>query len=184
MPNDLLAWSFHSPKRLLAVTAGALLAVTVAVTGMSHAVGGGQGRVAVEAPPATVASPASSTTSAPALGAPESPILAPVPDVVASQVARKFVKAWLTGPSAKNPAVWLEGMRPYVTAELYAGLTAADPARVPAGKVGIVPASARAVGEYVNELTVPLNSGKGIDVTLAYDGTSWRVTAVEESSSP
>lgn len=185
MSNDLLAWTFHSPKRLLGVTAGVLLAVTVVVTGMSHAVGGGAGRGASEAP-ATVASaaPTPSAANAPALGSPGSSILAPVPDVVATQVARKFVKAWLAGPSATTPKAWLTGMAPYVTGELYAGLAQADPARVPAGKISIVPASARAVGEFVNELTVPLVKGPGIDVTLAYDGTSWRVTEVEESSGP
>ncbi len=184
MPNDLLAWSFHSPRRLLGVAAGALLAVTLGVTGMSHAVGGGPGRAASEAPPGATASPAPSATRTPALGPTGSSILVPVPDAVASEVARTFVQAWLAGPSAETDEAWRKSMRPYVTSELYAGLAEADPARVPADTVGGGPTSARLVGEFVNELTVPLTSGSGIDVTLAYDGTTWRVTEVEESSGP
>jgi hypothetical protein len=181
VPTDLLAWAFHSPRRLLGVVAGLLLALTLGVTGVAQAVGGGGGKAAAgstsRAEATAAPSPDPAATSAAALEAYQPP--APDPD--AATVARKFVKAWLKGPSAKTDKAWLDALHPYVTSELYAGLVETDPARIPPAKIAPGEVGALAVGDYLNELTVPLEGGRALAVTLAYDGAVWRVTSVEEA---
>lgn len=96
-------------------------------------------------------------------------------------MARAFVKAWLKGASATTEQAWLDALRPLVTSELYSGLKETDPERIPPAKVAAGDVVALAVGEYFNELTVPLEGGRAVAVTLAYDGDVWRVTEVEEA---
>lgn len=181
MPKDLLAWAFDSPRRLLAVAAGLLLTLTLAVTGAAQAVGGGDGDAAAANRSATEASAEPSPDPTAYAEADPSDDEPAAPDPDAAKVARKFVKAWLKGPSAKSPESWLAGLHPYVTSELYSGLEETDPARIPPAKIGPGDVGALAVGDYLNELTVPLEGGRSLAVTLAYDGSVWRATAVEEA---
>lgn len=183
MPRDLLAWAFHSPRRLLGVVAGLLLGLTLAVTGAAQAVGGGGDAAAATAPASADAADAAAPSPGPtaADGRSLEGYRPPAPDPDAAKVARTFVKAWLKGSTAKSEQAWLDVLHPYVTSELYSGLQQTDPARIPPAKVAPGDVGALAVGDYLNELTVPLVGGRALAVTVAYDGSVWRVTEVEEA---
>lgn len=194
-PLGPLSWAFHSPRRLASVVGGGVLALVLGVGAVSQAVApdrGGAGPVAATAPPPAGSTIATGPGEGPA-GAAEvvdteiagdaaagtdasaSAYGPTIADGEAARVARKFVAAWLKGPAAESAKTWHAAMRPYVTTELLAGLKRSDRGRVPAAKLSPAAPAVRALGEYVNELTVHLADGRGIDVTLAYDGMVWRV---------
>ncbi|WP_203905210.1 hypothetical protein [Virgisporangium aliadipatigenens] len=86
-----------------------------------------------------------------------------------------FTNAWLKRDLTS--AAWLQGIRPFSTANLIDLLREADPASVPATEVrGNLAIKARNAG--LTEITVPLSSGS-LHLTLLAANGRWLVDAVE-----
>jgi hypothetical protein len=170
--RDLVAWLFHSPRRLLLVILVPLIVtslVSVLFSGLKQ-----------EAPQA----PANQATNSPgadamATGAGTPPLATAPPE--AFDTVDSFVRIWLTGPAAETDEqvrAWHERLRAYVTPELAAALQHTDPARVPDATVAGPPVVLQA-GDYLTEMSVPMSDGRDLNLTIAWDGQVWRVSDIE-----
>lgn len=188
---SVLTWAFWSPRRLGTVAGGGVLALVAGIGAVSQALSpGGPDAASVTAAP-TVAPTAAPTLPAVADPDPD-PGLHPdeqrhvygpeTADADAVQAARNFVRAWLRGPHVETAKAWHASLRPYVTTELLAGLRRTDRDRVPRARQTDDTPLVRALGEYVTELTVRLSGGREVHVTVAYDGSLWRVADVDDPS--
>jgi hypothetical protein len=172
----------RSLLRLLGTRYGIALVLLVFVIGavsLARAVSGPSDATSVTVPPvvSTTGGPSTKelgddgvateeTTSAPSVSAGAS-----APEAV----ALSFTNAWLKRDLAS--AAWLQGIRPYSTANLMDLLRDADPASVPVtGIRGEVSMKARDAG--LTEVTVPLSSGS-LHLTLIGSNGRWLVDSVE-----
>ncbi|MDQ1286597.1 MAG: hypothetical protein QG622_162 [Actinomycetota bacterium] len=147
---DLVAWCFHSPRRLFAVVA----AVAVLVIGTAATVqvlAGGDG------PPAA-------GESAP------SGVPADAEPAVTAAVA--FTRRWAAVPAGKSAAEWRAGLVQLVTPELAAGLEKTDPAALPGGTPAGKP-SLRFFSVSSAMVEVPLSAGRPVLVTVVFSGGRW-----------
>jgi hypothetical protein len=176
MGRDLLAWVFHSPRRLLLVVVVPLLVVSVGPVLLSR-LNDDDGAPAAATDQATAAATQSATPTLP--GDQALPPATPPPDAV--RVVNTFVEVWLAGATADtDPEVqeWHKRLAQYVTPELSTALKDTDPGRVPdASPTG--PAQPLRVGEYLSELSVPMSDGKDLNLTIAWDGEAWRVSDID-----
>jgi len=174
--RDLLAWLFHSPRRLLLVLVVPLIVVSlVPAIGSRLAGGGSEGGGAAVHPPPENGTP--TTTADPFLeggGTGTAP-----PEALA--VVNAFLQEWLAGPTATTRSEiqqWHRRLAPYVTPELAAALRHTDPARVPDATVARSPEALR-VGEYLSQIAVPMSDGKDLTLTVAWDGEVWRISDID-----
>lgn len=101
------------------------------------------------------------------------------PSVLREQhrVVAAFARAFTsTGPQK----AWLADLKPYVTADLYQGLTNTDPTRRPIGRVKRVTAIAEPTGLF----TVLYDNGSEIQCTLTESSGGWLVSQVEPIRPP
>lgn len=182
-----LTWAFWSPRRLGTVAGGGMLALVAGIGAVSQALSpGGHDAAPVFATQsvAPVAPAVADPGPDPALDPEEERhVYGPdAADADAVQAARGFVRAWLRGPHVETAKAWHASLRPYVTTELLAGLRRTDRDRVPRARQSEDAPLVRALGEYVTELTVRLSGGREVHVTVAYDGSLWRVADVDDPS--
>jgi hypothetical protein len=170
--GDLVAWLFHSPRRLLLVILAPLVVaslVSVLSSRLEHETPGVPANRATETA-GSEATPTFPEIVPPATAPPE-----------AFEVVRSFVRAWLTGPAAttdQQVRAWHERLRPYVTPELAGALRDADPARLPDATAAGDPVVLQ-VGEYLVEMSVPMSDGRDLNLTVTWDGKAWRVSDIE-----
>jgi hypothetical protein len=173
--RSLLAWVFHSPRRLLLVI---LIPLVVAVL------------VPVLWPRLTSTDASSESANPASESSPQAtpPVLPEaVPSATAPaeafQTVDTFVRIWLSGPAAQTDEevrAWRERLQPYVTPELAAALQDTDPGRIPDATVAGEPRLLR-VGEYLTEMSVPMSDGRDLNLTLAWDGRVWRVSDIDRA---
>jgi hypothetical protein len=177
--RDLLAWLFHSPRRLLLVLAALLIVATLAPALVSRLINSGDGsRGSVVEQAAEGTAP---TGTANAL--PEASVVATAPPK-ALAVVDTFMQIWLSGPSVTTGAgtqEWHRRLVPYVTPELAAALEDAAPDRVPDATVAGSPRVLR-VGEFLSHIAMPMSDGKDVTLTVAWDGEVWRVSDIDREA--
>jgi len=152
---DVLAWCFHSPRRLL-VVAVALLAVVIGI---------GAGVRALTPGPA----PTASRPPAPVAVAEAGPAVA---------AAVSFARAWATKAPTATVEQWRAGVQPLVTPEFGRLLATTDPAALPGGGPTGQPA-VRFLSSASSLVEVPLSTGRRVLVTVVLLGGRWLVSDVQ-----
>jgi hypothetical protein len=155
--SDLLAWCFHSPRRLLLVGV-ALVAVLILVGAGVRELSPGASR------------PSPSTSAAASV-----PVRNAGPAV---QAAVAFTKAWASKPESQSAEEWQGTLEPLVTPELGRLLATTDPAQLPGG-APTDGASVRFVSASSALVEVPLTTGKGVLVTVVLLNGRWLAQDVE-----
>jgi hypothetical protein len=154
--HELIAWCFHSPRRLLAVGAVAialLLAGAVMVQTMLSDDGHRAGGV-----PSAVTAPAGT-------GA-------------ALSAAVEFTRRWASVPPGQTVEQWRAGMAGRVTSDLASGLALTDPAALPGGTPVGQPV-VRFVSVASALVEVPLSSGRHVLVSVVLSGKTWLASDVQ-----
>jgi len=175
----LLAWVFHSPRRLLAVVVLPLIVATVLAGILSK---DGTGKPEVSSTPSESVQPEYGSPPP----APPAFVSTPTPSAPPAQAVRAaegFVQTWLAGRTTEPVAVWHRRIASFVTPQLAQGLRSTDPARLPATNVSGAPEPVQ-VGEFLARFSVPLADGSAVAVTTAWDGQAWRVTDIQPGGSP
>lgn len=184
--GDLVAWIFHSPRRLVLV-AGVVLLAALGVGGLlSRLSGAGAagGPVATASPTAT---PTAETTGRPSPAGTAAATPTPVTGVSGAQApdaapfvtaAVRFTQVWGRLQPGETAAQWHDRVDPLATPELAAALRLTDPASLP----GAAP-TGRAVVRYLAEtsalVAVPLTDGSTVLVTVVAQGGRWQVSDVQ-----
>jgi hypothetical protein len=154
--SDLVAWAFHSPRRLLGV-----LVVVLAII-----VGVGAVLQSARSPDRTGTAP---SASAPAV----------LPDTgPAISAALTFATAWASQPASTSAEQWRQGLEQLVTPELAKGLALTDPAQLPGGRPQGQP-TVRFVSTSSALIQVPLSTGRSVLVTVVLAGSRWLVSDVQ-----
>lgn len=153
--SDLLAWCFHSPRRLLLV-AVALLAVVIGIGAA----------VRVLTPRST---PQAAPSSAPVAVANAGPAVA---------AAVTFTRAWASKAPSASPEQWRAGLAPLVTPELGRLLATTDTAALPGGGPTGQP-GVRFLSSASSLVEVPLSTGRRVLVTVVLLGGHWLVSDVQ-----
>jgi hypothetical protein len=154
--SDLLAWCFHSPRRLLLV-AVALLALVIGIGVLVQAA----------MPKADGGTPAASTATASVAGS-----------GAAIEAAVTFTRAWASKPASTSAEQWRQGLRPLVTPDLAALLASTDPASLPGGAPAGQPAvQFLAVSSAL--IKVPLSTGQPVLVTVVLVDGRWLAKDVQ-----
>lgn len=142
--HDVVAWCFHSPRRLLAVVlAVVVLVIGAGVAWQSRSEGGTEA------------------------GAKPSAIGAPQDSRPAVEAAVAFARAWATNPPGQSADQWRTRLSGLVTPELAAGLAQTDPAALPGGTPEGEPAI-RFFSVSSALVEVALSTGRHILVTVVY----------------
>jgi hypothetical protein len=156
---ELLAWIFHSPRRLLAVLIG-FLAVVVGVGLLVQAAMPGQ------SPPGTT------PTGVTAAG----------PDAEqATQAALAFTRAWASKPEGQTAEQWRQSLVPLTTPDLQRGLSLTDPATLPGGRPQGTP-TVRFIAVASSLVEVPLSTGSRVLVTVVRVNAHWIASDVQPVS--
>jgi hypothetical protein len=155
---ELLAWCFHSPRRLAALAVGLL----VLLIGAGAAVGAVRGGGAPAAVSATTAGGVPGTGPA-------------------VQAALAFTRVWASKPASDTADEWRAALRPLATPELARGLAITDPSTLPGGGP-----SGRATVRFVATssalIEVPLSSGSSVLVTVVVVGGRWLASDVQPAT--
>jgi hypothetical protein len=154
---ELLAWCFHSPRRLAAVLAGLLVLLIgagVAVT----AIRGDSG--------------AHSSSSAAGLSG-VSPDAGP-----AVQAAVAFTRAWASKPASSTDEQWRRSVGALATPDLLRGLAVTDPSALPGGAPAGDPVI-RFVSVSSALIEVPLSTGIRVLVTVVLVNGHWLASDVQ-----
>ena len=154
---ELLAWCFHSPRRLAAVLVG-LLALLI---------GAGVAVNAVRSGPAQ--RPSSSAAGVSGL----SPDAGP-----AVQAALAFTRAWASKPASSTDEQWRQSVSPLATPELVRGLAVTDPGALPGGAPTGDP-TIRFVSVSSALIEVPLSTGTRVLVTVVQVNGHWLASDVQ-----
>jgi hypothetical protein len=189
--DTVLRWPLWS-WRNLSITSAAVLVV---LFGMGRVIEPAKLTLSpVRASATTAVTPSLAATSVPSATAASAalapmpstpPVTAAVPDATANEsvtrVALGFAQAWSS--SGRSQKAWADGIQPFVSPALAAGLAQTDPARVPATKVTgepvLITASATAA-----QVKVPTDGGS-IVVTLSRASTTpWQVSDVGPADQP
>ncbi|HEY7222986.1 MAG TPA: hypothetical protein VH561_05125 [Micromonosporaceae bacterium] len=93
--------------------------------------------------------------------------------------ATGFATAWLRRDLPASE--WLDGMRPYATADLIERLNAVDPLDVPPSAVIGQPTIRQRADDYA-EVLVPIGVHDALALTLARSGTNWLVATVDRET--
>jgi hypothetical protein len=153
---DLLAWCFHSPRRLLAVV---VAAVAVLVLGAA---------VVQALLPDDGTSAGGSTPG----------VVAPVDSAPAVAAAVEFTHRWATVPSGQDAAAWRTGLAGLVTPDLARGLALTDPATLPGGTPSGEPV-VRFVSVSSALVEVPLTTGRQVLVTVVLSNDRWLASDIQ-----
>lgn len=186
--SNVLRWPLWSWRNLSVTVAGVLLVFY----GMGRVVEPAKIPLSKSHVPLVAASPALSQPAGPAPTAPSPvPATASTPAISrvavadrkdsVTRVAAAFAHAWCF--STRSQREWTQGIQPFVTPALAAGLAQTDPARVPATKVtgeaALVTASATSAQVRVS------TDGGGIVVTLLRTLSGpWQVSDVGPAGQP
>lgn len=152
----MIAWCFHSPKRLFLVVATA--AALVIGTGIAvQAVRSGSQRSSAE---------------------PSVPVGVPADTRPAVEAARTFAARWAAGPTGQTAEQWRAGLAPLVTHELEGGLQKTDPATLPGGAPEGEPVI-RFFSVSSAMIQVPLSSGRPVLVTVVFSQGRWLTSDIQ-----
>ncbi|HEY6796928.1 MAG TPA: hypothetical protein VI248_19835 [Kineosporiaceae bacterium] len=152
---EVVAWCFHSPRRLLLVVAGLLVALI------------GTGAVVRTVGPQAGQSRSGGGASAAVVGAQP-----------AIDAAVTFTRAWASKPPSVTAAQWRQGLQPLVTAELGRLLAETDPASLPGGAPTGTP-TVRFQSLYSAMIQVPLSNDRSVLVTVVLVSGRWLASDVE-----
>jgi len=154
--SDVLAWCFHSPRRLGAVA----LVLLALVVGAGAAV---RALIPAEGAPAP-ARPASTAAVAGTGGAVDA--------------ALAFTRAWASKPASASAEQWQRTLQPLVTPDLGRQLAYTDPAALPGGTpVGQPGIRFQEVQSAL--LEVRLSTGRTVLVTVVRSGDRWLASDVQ-----
>jgi hypothetical protein len=111
---------------------------------------------------------------------PQRPSSAP-PEPEALDVVTQWGEAWVNHPEGTSQEKWLDGLRPFTTAEYMVEMKTVDPENVPATEVTGEP---EAKESYTSSITAHLPTDGGtIAVTVISTPEGWRVAFYEQVSS-
>jgi hypothetical protein len=188
----LWQWPLRSPARL-AVTG---VAVLVVVLGVSTAL------TAINPPAPDPAGVATGTTTAPGTtrpprpgsgGTPAPTALPPVAELTPSalpvssapaaalEVAARWSAAWVRPADGTPAADWIEGLRPFTTAEYLGVLATVDPGAVPATVV-TGPARAVRVAASSVDVEVPTDALTLLVLVVRTENGDWRVSGYDRAA--
>jgi hypothetical protein len=153
---EVIAWCFHSPRRLFAVGVAAIVLVLGAALAV-QALSPGDGLAAGKGP-AGAAVPADTGAAVTA--------------------AVEFTRRWASVPAGGTAEQWRAGLNGRVTSDLASGLAQTDPAALPGGAPSGSPV-VRFVSDSSAMVEVPLSSGKPVLVTVVLNGKTWLVNDVQ-----
>lgn len=153
---DVIAWCFHSPRRLLAVGVTAIV-VLLAVAAAGQALLGG---------------------SSSGAGSPSPGVAAPADAAPAVAAAVEFTTRWASVPSGQTAGQWRAGLSDLVTPELAAGLELTDPVTLPGGGPDGQPV-VRFLSVSSALIEVPLSSGRRILVTVVRVNARWLASDIQ-----
>jgi hypothetical protein len=153
---DLLAWCFHSPRRLLLVAA---VVVAVVLGGVVAAQALWPGRAGEPGPRA-------------------SGVEAPAGSEPAVAAAVEFARRWASVPQGQDARQWRAGLAGLVTPELARGLAETDPAGLPGGAPDGQPVL-RFVSVSSALVEVPLSGGHRVLVTVVLADRRWLASDVQ-----
>jgi hypothetical protein len=153
---EVIAWCFHSPRRLLVVVVTAvvvLLGGAAAIQAMRP--GGNDGGAAGS-----------------------SGVAVPVDSAPAVAAAVEFTRRWAGVPAGQDAAQWRAGLAGLVTPELAGGLALTDPASLPGGAP-----TGRPVVRFVSVssalVEVPLSGSRSVLVTVVLANGHWLASDVQ-----
>jgi hypothetical protein len=182
----------RSPARL-AVTGIALLALVLGVSTALTAINpptpqpaGVPTGTATTAPGTTRAPRASSGPPAPTALPPVSalaPTELPVSSAPAAalEVAARWSAAWIRPPDGTPADQWIEGLRPFTTAEYLGVLSTVDPSAVPATVV-TGPARAVRVAASSVDAEVPTDALTLVVLVVRTENGDWRVSGYDRAA--
>ncbi|OLF08907.1 hypothetical protein [Actinophytocola xanthii] len=102
------------------------------------------------------------------------------PEPEALDVVAQWGEAWVNHPEGTSQEEWLDGLRPFTTAEYMVKMETVDPENVPATEVTGEP---EAKESYTSSLTAHLPTDGGtIAVTVISTPEGWRVVFYEQVS--
>jgi hypothetical protein len=156
--SDLLAWCFHSPRRLLLVA----VALVVLIIGVGAAV--------QALTPSSTSSPDARTTTVATAAVANSG--------AAVDAAVAFTRAWASKPASVTVEQWRQGVQPLATPELARLLATTDPAALPGGGPAGEP-GVRFLSAASALIEVPLSSGPRVLVTVVLLGGRWLAQDVQ-----
>jgi hypothetical protein len=157
--NELVAWCFHSPRRLLVVV-GVLLVVVLGLGAGIRALLP-HDRVAAASPPAAAGSVVG---SGPAIDA-----------------AVTFTRAWAAKPASATPEQWRRTLSALVTPDLARGLAVTDPSSLPGGAPAGQPL-VRFASVSSSLVEVPLSTGARVLVTVVLVDGHWLAQDVQPAA--
>ena len=156
---ELLAWIFHSPRRLLAVLIG-LLAVVIGVGLLVQA--------AMPRQPSSGTAPTGVTAAGP-------------DTEQATQAALAFTRAWASKADGQTAEQWRQSLVPLTTPDLQRGLSLTDPATLPGGRPQGTP-TVRFIAVASSLVEVPLSTGSRVLVTVVRVNAHWVASDVQPVS--
>lgn len=147
---DVVAWCFHSPRRLLAVL---VVAVAVLI---------GIGMAVRSLGPHTAAAPSRAPSSTASMADSRAPVNAAV----------AFTRRWASKPDSATAEQWRQGLEGLVTPELGRLLADTDPAGLPGGEPAGDP-TVRFLSAASAMIEVPLSTGRRVLVTVVLFNGRW-----------
>jgi hypothetical protein len=154
--HEVIAWVFHSPRRLLVVVVAAIALLLL-------------GALAVQATRPGAGRSGDGAASG---------VAAPVDAAPAVSAAVDFARRWASVPSGQAAEQWRAGLSGRVTPELAAGLALTDPATLPGGSPSGEPVI-RFVSVSSALVEVPLSSGRPVLVTVVSSNGRWLASDVQ-----
>jgi hypothetical protein len=182
MLRDALAWVLYSPRRLLAVAA------TVAALAVLATVG-----VNADDPTPSRAESTNTTPVQPTPARPEDDrhlqhtehtehTERTAPARLIRRTALRFVDAYVVAPGAHQPRVVPPSLRAMSAPALWRGLRLTDPDTLPRGSVRRV--SVEAAGPFSGTVTVELDTGPELALSVVAWERGWRVSDVRPVQTP
>jgi hypothetical protein len=190
--DTVLRWPLWS-WRNLSITSAAVLLV---LFGMGRVIEPAKLTLSPVRASATAAeTPSLAATPVPSATATASAVPAPMPTSTSAtaavpgapanesvtRVALGFAQAWSS--STRSQQQWTEGIKPFVSPALAAGLAQTDPARVPATKVNGEPVLVTASPTSA-QVTVPTDGGSIVVTLSRASSTPWQVSDVGPADQP
>jgi hypothetical protein len=198
----LWGWPMRSPTHfamVLLVVAVLVIAISVIVPQLTGSARGGSGAAAETtgetagsgagtSDPGTTEGPSlpggqdDATTSLPTrIPSPTQRPTSASPEPAALDVVTRWGEAWVHHPDGTSQEEWLDGLRPFTTAEYMVEMETVDPENVPATEVTGEP---EAKESYTSSLTAHLPTDGGtIAVTVISTPEGWRVAFYEQVGS-
>jgi hypothetical protein len=181
----LWGWPMRSPTHLVGTTI-LVVAIIVSAGLVLPSLPGGPGDAgAGSVAPSSRTPPSSRTTDTgegsalpTRLSRPLSTPTRAAPAPQALRVARSWAAAWVRHPPGTTRERWLQGLKPYTTAEYLARMHSIDVANIPATQVTGAPTVARSYTSSV-DVEIPTD-GPMLAISVVRTDSGWRVAGYDQ----